>query len=660
MTIDNTHEHKQTSGGLEGAARRTFMRAVLNDLRALDRMVAENAFERGVSRVGAEQEMFLVDGAYHPAPGALKILETMRDAHFTTELGLFQVEANADPQPFAGHGIRDMEAQLTALFVKVREAAHPLGYQVVLTGILPTILKSDLGLHNMVPNPRYMTLNRAMNEARGEAFDFSIKGIDDLVVKHDSVMVEACNASFQVHLQLSQPERFPHFYNLSQFLLAPALAVGVNSPVLFGRRLWAETRIALFEQACDIRTPGHHLRDSIPRVSFGSRWLEGSIVDLYKENVSRFRALVGADIEENALAELDAGRVPELKALRLHNGTIYRWNRPCYGISENGKPHLRIELRVLPSGPTVPDEVANAAFWLGLMSELGATIDDLPARMDFDHARANLYAAARDGLSARFTWLDHEEFAAQPLILEKLLPLAESGLHRAGVDAADAKHYLGILERRVSTRRTGSRWMLQSLSDMKEHGTPDRSPPMGARLNALVAAIIARQKTDRVVSDWERARFDENDSARTGGFRKISQHMTTDIFTVRPDDPIELVADLMGWERIRHVPVEDEKGRLVGLVSYRGVLRFLTGLTRYPPQPGSGSHAVSEIMKRELITVTPETPTLEAIELMKKYRIGCLPVLQDGHIVAMVTEEDFVDIAGKVLQEEEGAADGAR
>src|SRR6184192_2019552 len=655
MTIDNTHEHKQTSGGLEGTARRTFMRAVLNDLRALDRMVAENAFERGVSRIGAEQEMFLVDGAYHPAPGALKILEAIRDPHFTTELGLFQIEANADPQPYSGHGLRDMEAQLTALFIKARETAQPLGYQVVLTGILPTILKSDLGLHNMVPNPRYMTLNRAMNEARGEAFDFSIKGIDDLVVKHDSVMVEACNASFQVHLQLAQPERFPHFYNLSQFLLAPVLAVGVNSPVLFGRRLWAETRIALFEQACDIRTPGHHLRDSIPRVSFGSQWLKGSIVDLYKENVSRFRALVGADIEENALAELDAGRVPQLKALRLHNGTIYRWNRPVYGTSENGKPHLRIELRVLPSGPTVLDEVANGALWLGLMSELGATIEDLPARMDFDHARANLYAAARDGLSARFTWLDHEETSAQPLILDKLLPLAESGLHRAGVDSADIRHYLGVLERRVSTRRTGSRWMLQSLSEMKEH--EKAPPPMGARLNALVAAIIARQKTDRVVSDWERARFDENDSAKTG-FRKISQHMTTDIFTVRPDDPIELVADLMSWERIRHVPVEDEKGRLVGLVSYRGVLRHLTGLTRYPPQPGSGSHAVSEIMKSELITVTPETPMLEAIDLMKKYRIGCLPVVQDGHIIALVTEEDFVDIAGKVLQE--GSTDAER
>ena len=176
---------------------------------------------------------------------------------------------------------------------------------------------------------------------------------------------------------MSAPEAFAQHWNASQAIAGVQVAVGANSPFLFGKRLWAETRIALFEQACDIRTPGHHLRDSIPRVSFGSEWLEGTIVDLYKENVSRFRALVGADIEENALEVLRAGGVPQLKALRLHNGTIYRWNRPCYGISENGKPHLRIELRVLPSGPTVADEVANGAFWLGLMSELIECLDSI-------------------------------------------------------------------------------------------------------------------------------------------------------------------------------------------------------------------------------------------------------------------------------------------
>jgi hypothetical protein len=355
----NTPGHKKVEGELEGEARRAFMRHLLTDLRAFERMLAEGKFERGVSRIGAEQEIFLVDGGYQPAPGALKILEGIHDGHVTTELGMFNLEMNADPQPFSGKGLAQMETQLAALFEKVRQTAITHGMQPVLAGILPTIAKTDLGLENMVPSPRYQTLNRVMNAARGEAYDFSIKGIDELVVKHDSVMVEACNASFQVHLQLAEPERFAHFYNLAQLLLAPVLAVGTNSPVLFGRRLWAETRIALFEQACDIRTPGLHLRDQVGRVSFGREWLKGGAVDLYKENITRFRALVGTDTNEDALETLDAGRVPELKALRLHNGTIYRWNRACYGISENGKPHLRIELRILPSGPTIADEVAK-------------------------------------------------------------------------------------------------------------------------------------------------------------------------------------------------------------------------------------------------------------------------------------------------------------
>ena len=644
--MDDTREHKKTDGLLEGEARRRFMRAVLADLRALEQMLEAGAFERGVVRIGAEQELFLVDRAYHPAPGALKILERIDDPHFTTELGLFNLEANADPQPLAGKGLSKMEEQLALLFDKVRRTAAELDMHAVLAGILPTIGKSDLGMHNMVPNPRYHALSRAMGEARGEAFDFSIKGIDDLVVKHDSVMVEACNASFQVHLQIPEPERFAHYYNLAQLLLAPVLAAGPNSPVLFGRRLWSETRIALFEQACDIRTPGHHLRDSIPRVSFGSGWLKGTVADIFRENVVRFRALVGTEIDEHASVAFAKGRIPELKALRLHNGTIYRWNRPCYGISENGKPHLRVELRVLPSGPTIADEVANGAFWLGLMMEMSATIDDLPARIEFDDARVNLYAAARDGLGAHITWLDGKQTLAQQLILDQLLPLAKAGLDRAGADPEDSARYLGIVDRRVRTGRNGARWMLQSLAEMKGRGSA------GARLNALTAAMIARQNADRVVSDWERARLDENESERVG-HHKVSQYMSTDIFTVRPDDPVELVADLMGWERIRHVPVEDDKGRLVGLVSYRAVLRHLSGLHKFPPQPGGGSSPVADIMKRELITVTPDTPTLEAISLMRRYRIGCLPVVQDGHIVAVLTEEDFVDIASKVLTEEQ-------
>ncbi|MEL6190022.1 MAG: hypothetical protein AAFU79_35810, partial [Myxococcota bacterium] len=382
---------------------------------------------------------------------ALQLLERLDDTRcYTTELGLFNLEMNADPQDFTGKGFSKLEDQLRKLYDDARAAGEDIGVLPILTGILPTLEKSDLGLENMVPSERYQALNRVMLEARGKAFDFSIRGLDDLTLEHDSVMVEACNASFQVHLQLAEPERFAHYYNLSQLLLGPVLAAGTNSPVLFGRRLWAETRIALFEQSCDIRTAGLLQRDAPGRVSFGSDWLEGGLVDVLRENIRRFRPLVGAELNDvDGTAALAAGQVPDLKALRLHNGTIYRWNRPCYGISSNGQPHLRIELRVLPAGPTVVDEVASAAFWLGLMRELGEQLEDIPRRMNHDDARVNLYNAARDGLRARLTWLDGQEVLAQPFILEELLPKAGAGLARAGVAQEDADRYLGVLEERV-------------------------------------------------------------------------------------------------------------------------------------------------------------------------------------------------------------------
>lgn len=644
--MNDTRAHKKVEGELEGEARRQFTRALLTDLRALERMIESNAFETGVARIGAEQELFLVDRAYQPAPGALRILEKIGDPHFTTELGLFNLEMNADPQPLAGDGLAKMEAQLTELFEKVRGVSADLDLLPVLIGILPTIRKNDLGLENMVPSPRYMALNRAMTAARGDAYDFAIKGIDELIVKHDSVMVEACNASFQVHLQVD-PKDFARLYNVAQVLAAPALACAVNSPLLFGRRLWAETRIALFEQAVDTRHKGHHLRESQARVNFGKRWVKESILEIYKEDIARFRTLVGTDLDENALETLERGAVPQLKALRLHNGTVYRWNRACYGVGPNGKPHLRIELRVLPSGPSIPDEIATAAFWLGLMSELGASGEDITQRMEFEHAQANLYAAAQNGLGARFTWLDGEEVLAQPLILERLLPMAESGLARAGVNPDDASRYLGIVEQRTRTMRTGARWIMQSLGEMKQRGSS------GEKLTAIVAATVARQQTGRTVSDWERARVDEIGSAKTS-YHRVSQYMTTDIFTVQADDAVELVADLMGWERIRHVPVEDGKGLFLGLVSYRAVLRYFNEREKQGTRGDAASTPISDIMRRDVITVTPDTPTLEAIQLMRRYRIGCLPVVQDGHLVAILTEMDFMGIAAQLLEEKLG------
>ena len=637
--MTTTRPHKEIDGNQDPNRHRESMHALLGDVRALERMLEEGKFETGVQRIGAEQEMFLIDETWAPARGALKMLARLGDTHFTTELGQFQLEANCDPQLFAGDGISRMQTQLDLLMEQARKAAAEIGMKVVLMGILPTMRKSDLGLDNMVPSPRYLALNKIVTELRGGRFEFSIKGLDELVLQHDSVMLEACNSSFQVHLQVA-PLDFARLYNLAQVLAGPIMAVSANSPILFGKRLWAETRIALFRQAVDTRNQRHHMRETEARVSFGTRWVRSSVVEIFKEDIARFRALVATDNDEDPMAMLDRGELPLLKALRLHNGTIYRWNRACFGITE-GKAHLRIENRVMPSGPSTLDEMANSAFWFGLMTEYGAREEDVTRRIDFDQAGANFYTAAREGLGAHFQWLDGHEVSARNLILDHLVPLAEAGLRRKGIVEEDIQRYLGVVDARARTARTGASWQFSSWNSLRDRATP------GERANALVAATVQRQLTGRPVSEWERARLDEANIARHNVLR-VEQYMTTDLFTVGPDDPVALVANLMLWERIRHVPVEDKDHQLLGLVSYRAVLRFLTA-------GGATQRAsVADIMRTDLTTVTPETPTLEAIHLMKRFKIGCLPVVLEGRLVGIVSAEDFLEIAARLLEEQLG------
>ncbi|MBA3393214.1 MAG: hypothetical protein H0T89_11240, partial [Deltaproteobacteria bacterium] len=328
-----TRSHKDVDGKLEGERQREFMSALLADLRALERMIVEDKFDKGVRRIGAEQEMFLIDEQWRPTRGVLKLLDRLQDSHFTTELGQFQIEANCDPQELSGSGIARMHAQLDDLCDRARVSAGELGMGMVLMGILPTMRKGDLGLDNMVPSARYTQLNKIITNMRGGKFQFSIKGLDELIVDHDSVMLEACNSSFQVHLQVT-PAEFPRFYNIAQVLAGPIMSVAANSPIVFGRRLWAETRIALFRQAVDSRNTTHHIRETEARVSFGTRWVKQSVLEIFREDIARFRALVGTDLDENPMALLDRGEIPQLKALRLHNGTIYRWNRACFGITD--------------------------------------------------------------------------------------------------------------------------------------------------------------------------------------------------------------------------------------------------------------------------------------------------------------------------------------
>ncbi|MFB6372837.1 MAG: hypothetical protein ABEN55_06930, partial [Bradymonadaceae bacterium] len=284
----------------------------------------------------------------------------------------------------------------------------------------------------------------------------------------------------------------------AQVAAAPVLAAATHSPMLFGKRLWHETRIALFQQSVDTRTTDLHHRELEPRVTFGSQWIEDSVLEIFREDIARFRLLFGIDVDEDPMEELDAGRIPSLQALCLHNGTVYRWNLACYGISE-GKPHLRIENRVFPSGPTPVDEVANAAFWFGLMSGLVAEHPEVRNDMEFATAKNNFFSAAREGLSAPLAWFDGHTRPAGELIQQELLPLAYDGLESSGIDSDDIERYLGIIVERVESQQTGSQWMLDSFHTMNE----ERG--LAERVAALTAGEIERQNEGDPVHEWSLA-----------------------------------------------------------------------------------------------------------------------------------------------------------
>lgn len=628
-------------GDAESDQLRAFTNRVLRDLRALEMLLAKGAFETGIRRIGAEQECFLVDRDWRPAPSALKLIEKLADPHYVTEVALFNLEMNLDPLTFEGTCLRRMEEQLLHLLLRARSAAQTMGNEVVLTGILPTIRKSDLGLESMTPIPRYHRINKALTSLRGSDYEIRLKGIDEVLFRHDSVMTESCCTSFQVHFQV-EPDEFAKYYNIAQVLAAPVLAAATNSMLLFGRRLWHETRIALFQQSVDTRSAAGSPRETSPRVDFGRQWVRKSVVELFQEAIARYRVLIATDSGEDPVAMVERGEAPELRALRLHNGTIYRWNRACYGVAD-GKPHLRIEMRVLPSGPTPLDEMANAAFWYGLMLGMGKRVPDVTRHMSFDDAKGNFFAAARNGIASQLTWLDGEQVSTRELILERLLPIAREGLASAKIDPADAERYLGTIQERVHSAQTGSRWQLRSYNAMAEKGTPSEC------LNAVTAATVARQWENTPVARWAPARLDEGGGWESN-YVKVEQFMTTDLVTVREDDGIELAANLMDWEKIRHIPVEDGSGKLVGLVTYRALVRVLA--KAMTEDRAVGSVAIRDVMKRDPVCVSPETPTLKAIEILRRGDFGCLPVVDgDRKLVGLVMARNFMGIAAHLLEE---------
>jgi len=613
-----------------------FMRALLDDLRALDYMLDHDLIETGVRRIGAEQEMFLVDKDLRPAPVSVDVLQHANDARLTTEIAKFNLEANLTPMDLGGKCFSLMEGELRAVLARARKSANLFGADILLAGILPTLRKSDLTLANITPAPRYHQLNDSVIKLRGGPFQIHIKGLDELNLTHDNVMMESCNTSFQIHFQVS-PREFAAQYNLAQLITAPVLAAAVNSPILLGHRLWQETRLALFQHSIDARSADQQARSHPTRVSFGERWIEKSVLELFQEQIARFRLIMINESTENPLDLLARGETPQLTALRMHNGTIWPWNRACYGVT-NGKAHLRIENRVLPAGPTVVDEIANTAFFVGLMLALPSEYGEVAKIMPFDDAKANFFAAARHGLNAQFNWVDGKSHAAATLIVDHLLPLARRGLAEAGVDPADTERYLDVIEQRVRSGQTGSQWVMKSLGALDGR-------PMEIRNRLLAGEILMRQNTGEPVHNWPVLEAKDTEDW-SQSHQTVGQFMTTDLFTVRPDDLIDLAASVMTWRHIRHVPVEDENGLLVGLVSHRALLKLLT----HGAPNNEAAVTVREIMTPEPLTVSSTTPTLEALEVMRRNRVGCLPVLDDGRLVGIVTSYDFLDASARLFK----------
>ncbi|WP_295884434.1 glutamate-cysteine ligase family protein [uncultured Thiohalocapsa sp.] len=447
----------------------------------LARWFDEDCFADTPREGGFEMEAWLVDRRHTaPAPVIEALLAVLDDPLVVPELAQFNLELNGTPVQLTGAGLSRLAAELTARLARVRAAAAELGANVVTCGILPTLRPEHLVMARMTPRERYRALNEQILRLReGAPIWLEIHGEQPLTFEQEDVMLEAAATSFQIHFKMSARES-ARIFNASKILSAPMVALAANSPFLFGRELWCETRIPLFEQAVSVG--GSPLRE---RVGFGINYAKDTVLDAFRANVRRYPVL---------LPHLMDTPTEQLAHLRLHNGTIWRWNRPLIGFDERpGQapvPHLRMEHRVAAAGPSVADNVANAAFYFGAVHALAAAAEPPERRISFPQARANFYLAAEYGLDAELPWDEPQRVKLPEIILERLLPLAHAGLADLGIDAAEREHWLGIVAQRVRTKRTAGHWQRAWVARY------------GRDWEALTEAYLAHQATEKPVHEW--------------------------------------------------------------------------------------------------------------------------------------------------------------
>lgn len=425
------------------------------------RMLREARFDTDDPMTGMEVELNLVDEAGDPALKNAEVLAAIADPDFQTELGQFNIEINVPPARLREGGLRTFEDRLRSSLNDAEEKSAAVGAHLVMIGVLPTLAEGHMGLDAISGNPRYRLLSEQILHARGEDITISIDGAEQLRTTADSIVPEAACTSTQFHVQTS-PDQFAAYWNASQAIAGVQVALGANAPYLLGKDLWRETRIPLFEQATDTRSEELKAQGVRPRVWFGERWIT-TVFDLFEENVRYFPALLPITDDEDPVAVHEAGGTPNLSELRLHNGTVYRWNRPIYDVS-GGVPHLRVENRLLAAGPTVVDTVANAAFYFGLVRMLAESERPLWSQMSFSAAEENFHVAARHGIEAQIYWPGVGQVAATELVLRRLLPLARQGLTDWGVDDTTNQRLMDVIEQRCLTGVNGAEWFVRRMA----------------------------------------------------------------------------------------------------------------------------------------------------------------------------------------------------
>ncbi|MDE3742165.1 CBS domain-containing protein [Maribacter polysaccharolyticus] len=599
-----------------------YLNQLLADIKALELMLENDMFEKDISRVGIEQEFCLVNEEWEPAQNADKLLEELDRKYFTSELALYNLEINMEPVELKDECFSELHDKLNGLLDQAKAVAEKYDTKLVLTGILPTIRSKHLKMEYMTPVKRYQVLNEAITEIRKNDIELHIKGVDELNLKHDSILYEGCNTSFQAHLQID-PNDFAETYNWAQAIAGPVLSICTNSPLLIGRELWEETRIALFAQSVDTRASTFILNERESRVGFGNEWAQGSVVDFFKDSIIRFRSLLTTDFDTDSITELEQGTIPKLKALNVHNGTVYKWNRLCYGTTD-GKPHIRLENRYLPSGPTTIDEIANMMFWVGLMKGKPKEFDNIHTKMDFKDIKSNFFNAARYGMAAQFYW-DNKLISSHDLILDHLLPMAYRGLYSMNVAPKDAENYLRVIKHRVESIN-GSRWMVEGFRKLRNDFKVSDS------LKILTATIYERQQKGYPIDAWELPRGDEFIVPKEN--RKIGERMNLKMITAQENDSLELVLSMMKWKNIHHVPILNNHMDLVGLLTWTDVVKYLD-------RPEDHGETIENIMQRDLIIVDPATPLEEAKSIMEKNKINCLPIVRDEKLIGIVTSKDL-------------------